>query len=132
MSNAKINFPDTDGKCIFYCIAYHKNGKKKDPQGLCWYHQDGFGLREQSNGLFTNSFKNFKGVDIYDFDELEQIFKLKIEVYEMNLKTEEVSRIRESNADYDDIVNILDYKGHAMLIVNLDNICGATLVPSVG
>lgn len=87
-SHSKINFPNTDGKCIFYCIAYHKHGKKRDPRNYTGIAKEAFKEYCQSKNIeySLQLFKNFKGVDIYNFDELEKIFKLKIEVYEMILR----------------------------------------------
>jgi hypothetical protein len=67
------------------------------------------------------------------FDELEDCFKLNINVYEINPDTHERSKIRSSEKTYDNTINILDYKGHAMYITKLDtvlnkypcNVCGA-------
>lgn len=66
------------------------------------------------------------------FDELEDCFNLSINVFEMDKDTLEINKIRESQKQFD-IINILDYDGHAMYITNIDmvlskypcNKCGA-------
>lgn len=67
------------------------------------------------------------------FDELEDCFQLSINVFELNPDTLEINKIRDSEKMFDNILNILDYNGHAMYITNIDtvlskypcNVCGA-------
>ncbi|GMF27136.1 unnamed protein product [Phytophthora lilii] len=67
-------------------------------------------------------FKEFEAIDIMQFDELEDCFKLNIEVYEINPDTHERSKIRSSEKTYDNTISILDYNGHAMYITNIDTV----------
>ncbi|EGZ07855.1 hypothetical protein PHYSODRAFT_339760 [Phytophthora sojae] len=117
-----INFPKTNNKCVFHCIAYHKQeGAKKDPRRIqalvkqafkqyCSYKEITYTL-----GLF----RNFKPIDILQFDELEECFKLNINVFTMDVETGKVECIRCSDKDYDSI-NILSHENHALYITNID------------
>ncbi|EGZ14848.1 hypothetical protein PHYSODRAFT_254342 [Phytophthora sojae] len=117
-----INFPKTNNKCVFHCIAYHKQeGAKKDPRRIqalvkqafkqhCSYKEITYTL-----GLF----RNFKPIDILQFDELEECFKLNINVFNMDVETGKVECIRCSDKDYDSI-NILSHENHALYITNVD------------
>ncbi|EGZ11670.1 hypothetical protein PHYSODRAFT_336180 [Phytophthora sojae] len=117
-----INFPKTNNKCVFHCIAYHKQeGAKKDPRRIqalvkqafkqyCSYKEITYTL-----GLF----RNFKPIDILQFDELEECFKLNINVFTMDVETGKVECIRRSDKDYDSI-NILSHENHALYITNID------------
>ncbi|EGZ13265.1 hypothetical protein PHYSODRAFT_335033 [Phytophthora sojae] len=116
-----INFPKTNNKCVFHCIAYHKQeGAKKDPRRIqalvkqafkqyCSYKEITYTL-----GLF----RNFKPIDILQFDELEECFKLNINVFNMDVETGKVECIRCSDKDYDSI-NILSHENHALYITNV-------------
>ncbi|EGZ13477.1 hypothetical protein PHYSODRAFT_335243 [Phytophthora sojae] len=117
-----INFPKTNNKCVSHCIAYHKQeGAKKDPRRIqalvkqafkqyCSYKEITYTL-----GLF----RNFKPIDILQFDELEECFKLNINVFNMDVETGKVECIRCSDKDYDSI-NILSHENHALYITNVD------------
>ncbi|EGZ27443.1 hypothetical protein PHYSODRAFT_321246 [Phytophthora sojae] len=117
-----INFPKTNNKCVFHCIAYHKQeGAKKDPRRIqalvkqafkqyCSYKEITYTL-----GLF----RNLKPIDILQFDELEECFKLNINVFTMDVETGKVECIRHSDKDYDSI-NILSHENHALYITNID------------
>ncbi|EGZ20524.1 hypothetical protein PHYSODRAFT_328632 [Phytophthora sojae] len=117
-----INFPKTNNKCVFHCIAYHKQeGAKKDPRRIqalvkqafkqyCSYKEITYTL-----GLFCN----FKPIDILQFDELEECFKLNINVFNIDFETGKVECIRCSDKDYDSI-NILSHENHALYITNVD------------
>ncbi|GMF27809.1 unnamed protein product [Phytophthora fragariaefolia] len=117
-----INFPKTNNKCVFHCIAYHKQeGAKKDPRRIqalvkqafkqyCSYKEITYTL-----GLF----RNFKPIAILQFDELEECFKLNINVFTMDVETGKVECIRCSDKDYDSI-NILSHENHALYITNVD------------
>ncbi|EGZ06170.1 hypothetical protein PHYSODRAFT_532010 [Phytophthora sojae] len=117
-----INFPKTNNKCDFHCIAFHKQeGAKKDPRRIqalvkqafkqyCSYKEITYTL-----GLF----RNFKPIDILQFDGLEECFKLNINVFNMDVETGKVECIRCSDKDYDSI-NILSHENHALYITNVD------------
>ncbi|EGZ27515.1 hypothetical protein PHYSODRAFT_257168 [Phytophthora sojae] len=109
-----INFPKTNNKRVFHCIAYHKQeGAKKDPRRI--------------QALVKQAFKQYcsykeitytLAIDILQFDELEECFKLNINVFNMDVETGKVECIRCSDKDYDSI-NILSHENHALYITNV-------------
>ena len=120
-----INFKETKGKCVFYCIAKHLDGATlKDPRRIVPLVKQRFQQYCQAKGLkYTPKlYTEFKGVDIFLFEEIENIFKINIEVYEFDLQTESAYRIRDSKASYETTMDILDYEGHAMFITNTDQL----------
>ncbi|EGZ24969.1 hypothetical protein PHYSODRAFT_326017 [Phytophthora sojae] len=117
-----INFPKTNNKCVFHCIAYHKQeGAKKDPRRIQALVKEAFkqycSYKEITYTL--GLFRNFKPIDILQFDELEECFKLNINVFNMDVETGKVEYIRCSDKDYDSI-NILSHENHALYITNVD------------
>jgi len=135
-----INFPKTNNKCVFHCIAYHKlpepkkedntiqdlvknksKQPKKDHRRIQTHVKNRF--REyctyKSINYTTALFKNFKPIDILQFDELEECFQLAINVHTMDIETGRIEFIRRSDKDYDPI-HILSYENHALYIKNLD------------
>lgn len=117
-----INFPTTEDKCAFHCIAYHLQTEGRDynrVQGLVndrFKEYCAFKNIEYSLPLF----KSFEPIDILQFDELKECFDISIDVHEMNLEANEVTYIRESDRQSPNKLNILDYNGHAMYIPRID------------
>ncbi|EGZ25222.1 hypothetical protein PHYSODRAFT_326275 [Phytophthora sojae] len=117
-----INFPKTNNKCDFHCIAFHKQeGAKKDPRRIQALVKQAFkqycSYKEITYTL--GRFRNFKPIDILQFDGLEECFKLNINVFNMDVETGKVECIRCSDKDYDSI-NILSHENHALYITNVD------------
>jgi len=115
-----INFPKTNNKCVFHCIAFHSN-RGKDPRKIQALVKDTFKRYCSFKGvIYTLSlFRNFKPIDILQFDELEECFQLSINVYTKNIDTGSVGCIRPSEKAYDRI-NILSCENHALYIKNID------------
>jgi len=118
-----IDFTKTNNKCVFYCIAYHlENDARTDRmigpvkervKEYCSYKVIKYSAK---------FFKEMEPIDIMQFDELEDCFQLSINVFEMDQQSLEISKIRESEKNYENVINILDYKGHAMYIKSIDTI----------
>jgi hypothetical protein len=67
----------------------------------------------------TKLYKNFKPIDILQFDELEECFQLAINVLTMDVETGKTEFIRRSDKDYEPI-RILSHENHALYIKNID------------
>jgi hypothetical protein len=120
-----VNYPKTENKCIFYCIAGFQNPSKdyrylKKPMKELFKQYCTF-----KNIEFTTKFFNeFEGVDLLQFDELEDCFKLRIDVFDMDIESGTIEVKRASVKSFEQTINVLDYKGHAMLITKLDKFEG--------
>ncbi|TYZ57451.1 hypothetical protein PybrP1_010839 [[Pythium] brassicae (nom. inval.)] len=118
-----IDFPETNNKCILFCIAYKLQNEQPERRKMtahvknvtntwCEYKNIEFSMRY---------FKEFQPIDILQFDELEECFKVNIDVFELT-DDESITKIRESSTKFDKTINVLDYKNHAMYITNLNTI----------
>ncbi|POM80523.1 Hypothetical protein PHPALM_1633 [Phytophthora palmivora] len=117
-----INFPKTNNTCVFHYIVYHKReDPKKDPRKIQALVKQAFKQYCAFKDIsFTLSlYRNFKPIDILQFDDLEDCFKLNINVYTMDIESGNVECIRRSENEYDSI-NILSHKNHALYINNID------------
>ncbi|KAG2787087.1 hypothetical protein Pcac1_g4058 [Phytophthora cactorum] len=115
-----INFPKTNNKCVFHCIAYHKQeDSKKDPRRIQSLVKHAFKQYYSYKDInYTLSlFRSFKPIDILQFDELEDCFQLNINVFTMDVETGKVECIGRSDKEYD-AINILSYENHALYIKN--------------
>lgn len=118
-----INFPNTENKCVLYCLAYHLiEGDKPEPKRMVKHVKNAVKkLCAYRNEKYSHKlFKDFNAIDIIKFDELEDCFKLNIDVFEMNVFTREITKIRPSQCKYENTLNILDYNSHAMHITEKD------------
>ncbi|GMF13489.1 unnamed protein product [Phytophthora lilii] len=113
-----INFPKTNNKCVFHCIAYHQ-GDKKDPRFINSLVKDAFKRYCSFKGIsYTLTFfRNFKPIDILQFDEFEECFKLAINVYTYDCDTGKAVCIRKSDREYG--INILSHEKHALCIKDI-------------
>ncbi|KAG2885666.1 hypothetical protein PC129_g22571 [Phytophthora cactorum] len=117
-----INFLKTNNKCVFHCIAYHKQeDSKKDPRRVQSPVKQAFKQYCSYKDInYTRSlFRSFKPIDILQFDELEDCFQLNINVFTMDVETGKVECIRRSDKEYD-AINILSHENHALYIKNID------------
>ncbi|TYZ68438.1 hypothetical protein PybrP1_011688 [[Pythium] brassicae (nom. inval.)] len=81
-----INFPNIENKCVLYCLAYHLiEGNKPEPKRTVKHVKEAVKkLCLYRNVKYTNDlFKIFDAIDIIKFDELEDCFKVNIDVFEM-------------------------------------------------
>lgn len=129
-----VDFQNEDNNCVFYCIAAHLDheyNKKRmvKPAKECFSKWCKFKGIDYSPKVF----KEAKRIDLMQFDELEQCFDLSINVFEMDLETESVSKIRDGTSvgvqdrcadssirEGDNILNILDFNGHALYITDIN------------
>lgn len=117
-----INFPTTNDKCVFHCIAYHLQTEGRGYNRIKALVEDkfkqycAFKVIEYSVPVF----KSFEPIDILEFDESEECFDVAIDVHEMNLGSREMTYIRESDRESSNKINILDYNGYAMYIPRID------------
>ncbi|KAE9049882.1 hypothetical protein PR001_g2907 [Phytophthora rubi] len=117
-----INFPKTNNKCVFYCIAWYLNQHaKKDPRRIQAQVKEVFKSYCSYKGIsFTLSlFRSFKPIDLLQLDELEECFRLGINVYSMDVKTGNVECIRRSERE-GVAMDILSHENHALYIKNID------------
>lgn len=124
-----INFTNTENKCIFYCIGYHKAlqaGIKHDPNRMVAQAKSTFAnyCCYKKMEYSVKLYKDFDGVDIIEIDELEKCYKFNINVFQMDLE-DEIKKIRQSKTDYPVYLNILDYKGHALYITDKHRFLGS-------
>ncbi|GMF14921.1 unnamed protein product [Phytophthora fragariaefolia] len=95
-----INFPKTKNECVFHCIAWHTlQSPKKDPRRI----------EAKVNGAFKrycsfkdvkyslSLFRSFKPIDLLQLDEIDDCFKLGINVYKMDVASGNVECIRRSD-----------------------------------
>lgn len=117
-----IDFPETNNKCIFHCIAYHLQTEGKDFRRIKTLVKDRFKQYCSFKNIEYSLpvFKSFQPIDLLQFDDLEECFGISIDVHEMNTETNEVTYIRESDSTSSNKMHILDYNGHAMYIRRID------------
>lgn len=130
-----VNFPKTDNKCVLYCIAYHKQPEdtrrldrlqapvKEVFKQYCAFKGEEYSLKK---------FKSCEPIDIMEFDNLEECFEVRIVVWEMDLETLCVDKIRDSEKKFNSTIHILDYKSHAMYISNIDHLLKKYPCPKCG
>ncbi|TYZ65581.1 hypothetical protein PybrP1_000619 [[Pythium] brassicae (nom. inval.)] len=118
-----IDFPETNNKCILFCIGYKLQDEKPLPKRMAAHVKDvAKAWCEFKNIPYTSKYyKDFQPIDILHFDELEECFKMNIDVFELS-DDESIKKIRESSTQFDKTINILDYKSHAMYITDLNKI----------
>ncbi|GMF15356.1 unnamed protein product [Phytophthora lilii] len=76
-----INFPKTNNKCVFHCIAWHTfQSAKKDPRRIQAQVKEAFKRYCSFKGVkYTLSlFRGFKPIDLLQLDEVEDCFQLGI------------------------------------------------------
>ncbi|GMF36640.1 unnamed protein product [Phytophthora lilii] len=117
-----INFPKTNNKCVFHCIAYHtQTNEKKDPRRMNGLVKETFKRYCEFKNIpySLSTYRSFKPLDIYQFDDLEECFKLYINVYTYDVESGKAERIRQSDKAYDEI-NILSHEKHALYIKDIN------------
>lgn len=121
-----INFPQPPQsiECLFYSIANHlqlQQGVKRPSNRLCTFTKDA--VREYlafkgqvitGRKQFTSVHKNFPPVDIYQLSDVEDCFRLNIEVFTFDEETQEYSRAIKSTKGYESTMSILSYNNHTM------------------
>ncbi|GMF26398.1 unnamed protein product [Phytophthora lilii] len=118
-----INFPRTNNKCVFYCIAYHLQ-EEKNQRKVVAQVKEAFKRYCRYKGLtFSLSlYKGFKPIDLLEFDHLEECFKININVYSFDIDTNAVECKRPTEGKYDDTLNILSHDNHAFYITNVGRV----------
>lgn len=127
-----LNFPKTENKCMFHCIAYHlQDEPKKDYRRITAAVKHRFKqyCEFKKINYSVDTYKAFKPIDIYQFDDFEECFKVNIDVFEMDIETSEVSKIRASEKKFETTINIMDYNGHAMYITDIDKAMAKYVCP---
>ncbi|GMF38865.1 unnamed protein product [Phytophthora lilii] len=98
-----INFPKTNNKCVFHCIAWHTfPSAKKDPRRIQTQVKEAFKRYCSFKGVkySLSLFRSFKPVDL-QLDEVEDCFQLGINVYSMDVASGNVECIRRSDKGYE-------------------------------
>ncbi|KAG2790026.1 hypothetical protein Pcac1_g1560 [Phytophthora cactorum] len=117
-----INFPKTNNKCVFHCIAWHTfQSPKKDPSRIQAQVKEAFKRYCSFKGVkySLSLFRSFKPIDRLQLDEVEDCFQLGINVYKMDVVSGNVECIRRSDKGYE-AMDILSYENHALYIKNID------------
>ncbi|KAG2861556.1 hypothetical protein PC113_g7056 [Phytophthora cactorum] len=117
-----INFPKTNNKCVFHCIAWHTfQSAKKDPRRIQAQVKEAFKRYCSFKGVkYTLSlFRSFKPIDLLQLDEVEDCFQLGINVYSMDVASGNVECIRRSDKGYE-AMDILSHENHALYIKSID------------
>ncbi|KAG3179897.1 hypothetical protein PC128_g15799 [Phytophthora cactorum] len=117
-----INFPKTNNKCVFHCIAWHLHQHaKKDPRRIQAQVKEVFKRYCSYKGVqySLSIFRSFKPIDLLQLDELEECFHFGINVYSMDVKTGNVECIRRSERE-GVVMDILSHENHALYIKNID------------
>ncbi|KAG2883049.1 hypothetical protein PC114_g20745 [Phytophthora cactorum] len=117
-----INFPKTNNKCVFHCIAWHTfQSPKKDPRRIQAQVKEAFKRYCSFKGVkySLSLFRSFKPIDLLQLDEVEDFFQLVINVYKMDVVSGNVECIRRSDKGYE-AMDILSYENHALYIKNTD------------
>ncbi|GMF12031.1 unnamed protein product [Phytophthora lilii] len=76
-----INFPKTNNKCVFHCIAWHTFlSPKKDPRRIQAQVKEAFKRYCSFKGVnySLSMFRSFKPIDLLQLDEVEDCFHLGI------------------------------------------------------
>ncbi|EGZ22910.1 hypothetical protein PHYSODRAFT_479961 [Phytophthora sojae] len=117
-----INFPKTNNKCVFHCIAWHTfQSPKKDPRRIQAQVKEAFKRYCSFKGVkySLSLFRSFKPIDLLQLDEVEDCFQLGINVYKMDVVSGNVECIRRSDKGYE-TMDILSFENHALYIKNID------------
>nr|KAE8924200.1 hypothetical protein PF009_g25565 [Phytophthora fragariae] len=117
-----INFPKTNNKCVFHCIAWHLlQDPKKNPRTIQAQVKKAFNRYCSFKGVkySLSLFRSFKPIDLLQLDDVEKCFKLSINVYTMDIESGNVECIRRSEKEYE-TMNILSHENHALYIKNVD------------
>ncbi|KAG2799015.1 hypothetical protein PC112_g21095 [Phytophthora cactorum] len=117
-----INFPRTNNKCVFHCIAWHSSkNSKKDHRKIQAQVKEAFKRYCSFKGIeySLSLFRGFKPIDLLQFDKLEGCFQLAINVYKMDVATGKVECIRRSDKEYE-AVDILSHQNNALYIKSID------------
>ncbi|KAG2986528.1 hypothetical protein PC118_g7779 [Phytophthora cactorum] len=117
-----INFPKTNNKCVFHCIAWYLHQHaKKDPRRIQAQVKEVFKRHCSYKGVkySLSLFRSFKPIDLLQLDKLEECFHFGINVYSMDVKTGNVECIRRSERE-GVAMDILSHENHALYIKNID------------
>ncbi|GMF36794.1 unnamed protein product [Phytophthora fragariaefolia] len=83
-----INFPKTNNKCGFHCIAWHTfQSPKRDPRRIQAQVKEAFKRYCSFKGVkySLSLLRVFKPIDLLQLDEVEDCFQLGINVYKMDV-----------------------------------------------
>ncbi|KAG2766991.1 hypothetical protein Pcac1_g21725 [Phytophthora cactorum] len=117
-----INFPKTNNKCVFHCIAWYLHQHaKKDPRRIQAQVKEVFKRHCSYKGVkySLSLFRSFKPIDLLQLDKLEECFHFGINVYSMDVKTGNVECIRRSERE-GVAMDILSHENNALYIKNID------------
>ncbi|BFZ06709.1 hypothetical protein BsWGS_09748 [Bradybaena similaris] len=106
-----------DGKCFFRCLALHKG---------CSVATVSTGASELFDQWVTDQHIDttipFPGVTLVQIPVLEDLFKVKIEVFDFLEKEEAlILKLRSGNTVYEETIHLLHYKNHFMYISEISN-----------
>ncbi|GMF40601.1 unnamed protein product, partial [Phytophthora lilii] len=113
-----INFPKTNNKCVFHCIAWHTfQSAKKDPRRIQAQVKEAFKRYCSFKGIkYTLSLLEASSLLI---NEVEDCFQLGNNVHSMDVASGNVEFIRRSDKGYE-AMDILSHENHALYIKSID------------
>ena len=115
-----INFSAEDHLCLFRCLAVFKNAVF-DGGNTRRCEMAAKRLFNDFCFQFQTSFPDFKGINLFDFPELEDYFQINIIVYELDETTAKL--VQESRELYSEIMPLYVYENHLSNITDFEIYC---------
>ena len=110
-----VNVSGVNNLCFFQCLAVHRGGDRR------WYERDAQKLFYEYCMHFEITYNTFTGVNLSDFVDLEDFFKINFVASELEEKvTKLVQRSREL---YSETMRLNIWENHLSLIVDFEHYC---------
>ena len=110
-----INFSDQNHLCFFRCLAVFKGA------GTRCYEMAAKRLFNNFCLHFQISFQDFKGINLFDFPELEDFFQINFIVSELDGTTAKL--VQKSRELYSKTMRLNVYENHLSLITDFEKYC---------
>ena len=110
-----VNFSVQDHLCFFRCLAVFKKADTRYCETAAKQLFNDFCLH------FQISFQDFKGINLFDFPELEDYFQINFAVYELDGTIAKL--VQRSRKLYSEIMRLNVYENHLSLITDFEKYC---------
>ena len=111
-----VNFSAEDHLCFFFrCLAVFKKADTRYCEMVAKQLFNDFCLH------FQISFQDFKGINLFDFTELEDYFQISFTVYELDSTTAKL--VQKSREFYSEIMRLNAYENHLSRIMDFEKYC---------
>ena len=110
-----INFSADDHLCFFRCLAVFTKADTRYCEMAAKRLFNNFSLH------FQISFQDFKGINLFDFPELEDYFQINFIVYELDGTTAKL--VQRSKELYSETMRLNVYENHLSLITDFEKYC---------